>query len=90
MPLDVYAPKDVEKIKKERYGIKTVEEWGEQPYVGQRDLAEDYDMVLHIIHQCPVCGKEMKIIDEESLPEGKLPCPRCKHLNTPSGVIFWD
>ncbi|MCF0115206.1 MAG: hypothetical protein HUJ56_07625 [Erysipelotrichaceae bacterium] len=87
---DLYEPKDLEKIKKESFGEKTVEEWGEIPYVWEFD---DYNLIYHYQHMCPHCNKEMrhpKRIDKRVL--NKIKCPDCggKLEESDDSMIMWD
>ena len=68
-------------------GIKTVEEWGEVPYVTSW---EDYHLLRFYAHKCERCSCSMrKGLESEML---SLPCPKCgsepdpEHLN----MINWD
>ena len=98
-PLDLYAPKDAEKIKKRIVGRwsaaepqhnETIEELGELPYWTPRDDVENGDYVLlkEYIHVCPKCGGIMKKITEEELEKKK--CPKCKERYEISAGCLWD
>ncbi len=73
--LSLYAPNDVEKLKKKKYGEKTVEQWGEVPYVMSMDLEEDYHLLKSWIHKCEKCGDEMHRATHDE--EYNLHCPDC-------------
>lgn len=85
--LSLYAPNDPEAIKKKRYGIKTVEEWGEVPYV---TTWEDYHLLKEYAHKCDKCGCEMRQAPE--LEVFSLPCPKCGSPSDQSNIstILWD
>ena len=101
--LDLYKPKDVEKVKKEvvgrwtvadEYIDKTMGELGELPYWNPSEMEdEDNNWVLlkEYLHVCPECGNVMKKIDPEELV-GKT-CPKCGEKFN-DGLIFdeylWD
>lgn len=98
-PLDLYAPKDVNKIKKRVVGRwsasepqqnKTVEELGGLPYWTPREDVENGDYVLlkEYIHVCPECGGIMKKISEEELKKKK--CPKCKEQYEIFEGCLWD
>lgn len=85
--LSLYAPNNPEKIKKKKYGKKTVEEWGEVPYV---TTWEDYHLLKEYAHKCDKCGCNMR-----QAPESvafSLPCPKCGNKPDPEylTVINWD
>ncbi len=88
--LSLYAPNDVKKLKKKKYGEKTVEQWGEAPYVMSMDLEEDYHILKRRVHKCEKCGGVMhKATREEEL---NLPCPDCGGAPEKGQVnmIMWD
>lgn len=88
--LSLYAPKDVNLIKSKQYGIKTVEEWGEVPYVMSMDLEEDYQLLKRHVHKCGKCGGVMHKATKEE--EGNLPCPDCGGAPEKgyAEIINWD
>ncbi len=73
--LSLYAPNDVEKIKQKKYGEKTVEQWGEVPYVMSDGLEEDYHLLKRRDHICEKCGGVMHKATREE--EYTLHCPDC-------------
>ena len=88
--LSLYAPKDLDQLKKKQYGIKTVEEWGEVPYVMSMDLKENYHILKRRIHKCKKCDGIMhKATPEE---ERNLSCPDCggAPLEGYIGFVNWD
>ncbi len=85
--LSLYAPNDPEAIKKKKYGIKTVEEWGEVPYVISWD---DYHLIRSYEHKCERCGCNLrKGLESEML---SLPCPKCGNKPVPEYLSGknWD
>ncbi len=88
--LSLYAPNNVKKLKKKKYGEKTVEQWGEVPYVMSMDLEEDYHLLKRRVHKCEKCGGVMHKATRDE--ESNLPCPDCGgapekgYLN----IINWD
>ena len=85
--MSLYAPNEPEAIKKKKYGIKTVEEWGEVPYISSW---EEYHIIKPYIHKCVRCGNDMrKGADKEIL---SLPCPKCGSKPDPEyfNIINWD
>ncbi len=88
--LSLYAPNDPKVIMKRQYGIKTVEEWGEVPYVMRWDLKENYHLLKRRVHKCDKCGGVMhKATDKE---ESNLPCPKCGAAPKKGSMylIDWD
>ena len=95
--LSLYAPNDVESLKKEQYGIKTVEEWGHVPYAFFGNSNPDFHLLKRRIHKCPDCNKAMKkhtykqllerIYDDDSF---KIKCPKCGNNLEVNGAIRWD
>ena len=75
--MSLYAPKDVRKLLKKRFGEKTVAEWGRVPYVMEDDFRKDYDLVKEWVHSCEKCGKPMSAVDVESEEAPALKCPEC-------------
>jgi len=86
--LGLYKPKNPEKIAKEKFGDKTVEELGYVPYVMRYKLLEDYRLVKTYVHRCDKCGRRMRRATEEDL--GRLPCPVCGTENLMTRQILWD
>lgn len=86
--LSLYRPKDVEAIRTEQYGIKTVEEWGYVLYVMGHDFKEKYSLMKVFVHKCEKCGKRMHKATEAEMEN--LPCPKCGTENSPNGLIMWD
>ena len=91
----VFAPTDIDAVKKERFGIKTVEEWGGIPYVMGHEIERGkYRLVRRYAPSCPSCSEGMVPApgsSEEELDASALKCPKCKSTNatiTESG--FWD
>lgn len=86
--LTIYAPDDLDKISKGKYGDKTVEELGEVPYVMECDLKENYHVLKRHYHKCPKCsGRMHKASKHEML---NLPCPNCGERNEQKSTIMWD
>ena len=86
--LSLYRPNDPEQIRTKQYGIKTVEEWGDVPYVDRDDLKRDYKLIKAFPHKCGKCGKRMRKAKEAEIK--KLPCPRCGTVNSSNGILLWD
>lgn len=91
--LSLYQPRDIEAIKKKKFGETTVEERGEIPYATTHDFKEEYNLVKKRIHYCPKCNEEMTRCDnwdeKEELLKA-LSCPKCSTKNEPLGRILWD
>lgn len=94
--LDIYIPKDVEKVKKLSFGEQTAGDLGYVPFVSDYELKEYFQLALPRKHVCGKCRKEMRAIKD---PEGKimrtgLPCPRCGAKNKidleHTRIIMWD
>ncbi|MBR3342487.1 MAG: hypothetical protein IKG30_12905 [Clostridiales bacterium] len=85
--LSLYAPNDPEVIKKKKYGIKTVEEWGEVPYVTSW---EDYHLLKEYAHKCDKCSCSMRRASDREF--FSLPCPKCGSNPEPDylSCINWD
>ena len=83
--LDLYRPKDVEKIKKQQFGEKTVEELGYVPYVMGYDFKTDYVLLEKYEHKCPKCHGLMK-----KRSKTVISCPNCGTKNRPAGGVDWD
>lgn len=95
MALDLYEPKDIEKVEKRVVGRwsaaepaqnKTVKDLGELPYFNSDD--EDFALLKEYKHVCPKCGKVMRKINEEELE--KKTCPRCGEKYQMFSGILWD
>ena len=86
--LSLYRPKAPETIPDQQFGIKTVREWGEVPYVMPHDLENDYIFLKSYVHHCGRCGRRMHKAD----PVGTfaLPCPKCGTENAPGWGLKWD
>ena len=88
----LYAPNDVESLKKEQFGEKTVEEWGYVPYADTAD-DETYHLLKKRIHVCLKCNSEMTRYNESQLNDpvfNELGCPECGTINPNLGMLFWD
>lgn len=81
--LDLYIPKNIEKIKKERVGQwsvavanldKTVGELGELPW-WLPDDEDNFIMINRYEHVCPICGSRMSKVNMEEIIKEK--CPKC-------------
>lgn len=91
--LSLYQPKSIPEIKKQQFGDKTVEEWGEIPYATRADFETDYNLVYKNPHSCRKCKKEMTRYDISQFKNDisdELPCPRCGTKNEPDSYIDWD
>ena len=91
--LSLYAPNDPEALKKKKFGDKTVEEWGEIPYVYGEELEQEYHLLQKRTHRCPRCRKGMICFSEEQMENhvfDKLSCPRCGEENESAGILMWD
>ena len=87
--MDYYAPKNVDKAAKEKYGIKTVEEWGEVPYwAPYMDFDNNYSLIKKTQHKCSICKHEMIRVDEEKLRNMK--CPKCGEKYEVFQDMLWD
>ena len=50
---------------------------------------EGYIAYKRTTHNCPKCGKTMKVLDEKDL--SNLPCPKCGEINgRETDMIMWD
>lgn len=88
---DLYKPKDAEKIRHTDYGIKTVEEWGDVPYVTGPQLERDYIFVEEYQHLCPQCNVKMyKTEDQQDAVIKKLACKDCGEILMRNGFLMWD
>ena len=103
-PMDIYIPKDVEKVKKQPVGRWTAadplenntilnEEIGELSYWTPPSEFEDdnrpeYVLVKKGSHPCPKCKNEMRAIDEEELE--KIKCPKCGSNYVIFPGVLWD
>ena len=86
--LNLYEPKNTDRISKKLYGNKTVEELGYIPFVIPHILRANYRLLKRYVHHCPDCGKiTHKASKKEILT---LPCPYCKAKNNETGELFWD
>lgn len=91
--LSLYEPLDEDSIQSKQYGIKTVAEWGEAPYVSYLDLSNDYLEIAHYIHKCDKCGSVLLEVEETQFDYVQgigLKCPKCSELNEITGTIMWD
>ncbi len=89
--LSLYEPKDVDTLREKPYGEKTVEEWGEVPYVMASDLQEDYQLLKRRVHKCSKCGSVMHKATKVDLLQ--LRCPHCggePEGDMPDNAIMWD
>ena len=96
MALDLYEPKDVEKVRKrvvnrwsagDEKNKQSVEEAGDLPYFTVPD--EDYQLLKEYKHVCPKCGKVMRKIDAADLE--KKGCPKCgEKYKVEDSFILWD
>ncbi|MDE6833399.1 MAG: hypothetical protein K2J39_04020 [Ruminococcus sp.] len=57
-------------------------------YVMEYYLQCDYYCIGHYTHICKKCGSEMHKTD--STYKTILQCPKCEHINQPSGFVDWD
>ncbi len=91
MGLSIYAPDNVERLKRKRSGIKTVEEWGEVPYATDYDFKRDYHLLKRRLHKCSKCGGIMhKASNKEII---NLSCPECggeQRDDLSLTIINWD
>lgn len=83
--LDLYEPKDVDKIKKMKFGEKTVEELGSIPYVINTELKKNFVLIDKYEHKCPNCKGLMKKRNKRIIS-----CPNCGTKNSPLGEELWD
>ena len=101
--LSLYAPNNVESLRKKQYGIKTVEEWGYVPYAifGKTLIGNtnpDFHILKKRIHRCPECNRAMKKHTYEQLLKRlynddsfTIKCPKCEEkLEVEGGAIRWD
>ena len=90
--LSLYEPVDVEKLLTKQYGIKTVAEWGEVPFVTSWELEEDFKLLRRREHRCPDCGGEMQPFVGEIEDAPKVKCPKCGGEMTAGDgpMILWD
>ncbi len=65
--ITLYAPNDPESISQQRFGEKTVSEWGYVPYVMDSDLKADYHVLKRYYHCCRKCGKRMHKADNKGV-----------------------
>lgn len=91
----VYEPSDVEAAKKEKFGIKTVEEWGGIPYISGYEIESGkYRLVSCYTPACPNCGDGMAIVagdDKDELKASELKCPECGSLKKSISFSgYWD
>ena len=84
--LDLYQPKNVEKLKKKQFGEKTAEEWSEVPYATHFDLKQDYKLIKKRIQECPKCHSIMKEKNRKTI----ISCPNCGTRNRPVEEVLWD
>lgn len=89
----LYEPADVEAVKKEKFGIKTVEEWGKIPYIGRYEIeAGKYHEVCGYSPACPECGGPMGAVpidlegDAQAVP---LKCPNCGSADATLDTSGW-
>ena len=85
--MNMYAPNNPETILHQKYGIKTVEEWGKIPYVMRWQLEKDYHRIKSWIHICE-CGKRLHKASKAEMEN--LACPYCGTINTMKDYINWD
>lgn len=85
--VSLYAPKDAAKLKKKKYGIKTVEEWGEVPYIMD---PKDFRLLKRKVHKCSKCGELMHKATPEEIDN--LPCPKCggEKMKDYGNSFYWD
>ena len=91
----VYEPTDIEAMKKRRFGVKTVEEWGGIPYVIGRDIASGaFRLVAKYAPVCPSCGGSMRTLPEDFGGESdasSLKCPKCGSADAIFDELgYWD
>ena len=86
--LNLYIPKNIEKLLNKQYGIKTVREWGYVPYVMEYDLIKNYKLLRRYVHVCSNCGKRTHKANETDL--GQLTCPHCSTKNAIESYVDWD
>lgn len=93
--LDLYEPKNTEKVGKriigrwsagEEYNTKTVKDNGGLMYFAADD--EDYKLMKEYKHVCPECGKVMERVSEEEL--AKKICPMCGEKYQVFPGMLWD
>ncbi len=82
---DLYKPKNVDKILKQEYGDKTVEDLGEASYLMGYDLKHNYELIQKYDHRCPKCKGHMKKGNIKNVC-----CPRCGTKNKPLENVMWD
>lgn len=75
--MDLYKPNDPDEIRKEKYGDKTVEEWGYMPYWTREQKENKYTLLKKYIHVCPNCNIEMERYDK--IPENITELIRCEY-----------
>ena len=97
--LNLYIPKDVEKLKKKEIGNwtvgegrwrSTVGELGEIPYwYPGDDDAKDFVMIYKYRHICPICGTKMSRVKLKKIVNEK--CPKCgEKYQVEELNILWD
>ncbi len=87
--LSLYEPADPEGLKKVQFGEKTVEEWGDIPYMTW-ELKKYLKYTAAYSHKCPECGKRMHKVSENVIKDTALRCPECGEPNKPDGELLWD
>jgi len=89
--LDLYLPNNVEALKKQQYGIKTVEEWGYVPYVMSYQLSACYSLRAVYHHICPECKVDMQCVDDlDHIPVRWLKCKECGGELQEKEIYKWD
>ena len=92
--MDIYAPKDPDKIKEQEHVFHVDEITDEVTFIMRDDLEEHFTVVRQWIHKCDKCGKEMKRIKNPKSYARRygLTCPKCGTKNTedPMWHIDWD
>lgn len=88
MDLSVYEPKNESRIKKLKFGELDVSEMNHLPYVMKYDRDRLFKLVKEYPHMCDKCGKQMKLVDEDSID--RLACPKCGEVNETRDFICFD
>ena len=91
----IYEPVDVAAVKKEQFGIKTVEEWGGIPYMTGRDIESGaYRLVREYAPSCPHCGKDMHVSSVDTKKAAGAVSLKCPSCGSASGTLevsgCWD
>lgn len=97
--LNLYLPKDTEKIKKkvinrwtaaEPNSKMTIGELGEFPYwLPNGEDSNDFIMFYKFKHDCPICGTKMSRVKVRRITDEK--CPKCgQNYQVQNLDILWD